>query len=186
MIVSDEQILSLMAHTKTINQGFKMLMDSYQSRLYNHIRNYVKDHEDTDDVLQNTFIKVYRNIESFEGRSNLYTWIVKIATNEAITHLEKNKQNSKKIETLNGNEYKLDIKDEVNLSGDYIKKVLYKAIDELPPQQKNVFNLRYFSEMSYSDMAEMLGLTEGALKANYHHAVKKIENYLSQLSINAI
>ncbi len=104
MIVSDEQILSLMAHTKTINQGFKMLMDLYQSKLYNHIRNYVKDHEDTDDVLQNTFIKVYRNIESFEGRSNLYTWIVKIATNEAITHMEKNKQNSKRIENLNGNE----------------------------------------------------------------------------------
>jgi RNA polymerase sigma-70 factor (ECF subfamily) len=186
MSVTDEQILNLMAQKKTLNQGLKMLMDSYQSKLYNHIMNYVRDHDDADDVLQNTFIKIYRNIDKFEGRSNLYTWIFRIATNEAITHLEVNKLKSKRVENINGMEYKFDIKADVNLSGDYIRSVLHKAIDELPPQQKNVFSLRYFNEMSYSDMAEVLGLTEGALKANYHHAVKKIENYLSQLSINAI
>ena len=186
MAVTDEQILNLMVQKNTLNQGFKMLMDSYQVRLYNHIMNYLGDHDDTDDVLQNTFIKIYRNIEKFEGRSNLYTWIFKIATNEAITHLDKNKRNRKHVENLNEYENSLEIKDEISLSGDYIKKALNKAIEKLPPQQKNVFNLRYFNEMSYSDMSEVMGLTEGALKANYHHAVKKIENYIRQLSINAI
>lgn len=186
MTVTDEQILYLMGNKTTLNQGFKMLMDSYQVRLYNHILNFIGNHDDTDDVLQDTFIKIYKNIDRFEGRSGLYTWIFKIATNEAITHLDKNKRNLKYVENLNGNENNLEIKDEISLSGNFIKKALSKAIEELPPQQKNVFNLRYFNEMSYSDMSEVMGLTEGALKANYHHAVKKIENFIRQLSINAI
>ena len=176
--ITDDQILSL-CHEKTkIEQGFKLLMLAYQERLYWHIRQMVYEHEDANDVIQNTFIKVYKSIHKFEGKSKLYTWLYRIATNEAITFL--NKKKKKSTTSLDNEEYNLDnqLKADEYFDGDEIQRKLYEALDQLPEKQKAVFNLRYFEEMSYAEMSEILGTSVGGLKASYHHAVKKIEIYL--------
>ncbi len=175
---TDDQILSL-CHEKTkIEQGFKLLMLKYQERLYWHVRRMVFEHEDANDVIQNTFIKVYKSIHKFEGKSKLYTWLYRIATNEAITFL--NKKKKKSTISLDNEEYNLDnqLKADDYFDGDEIQRKLYEALDRLPEKQKAVFNLRYFEEMSYAEMSEILGTSVGGLKASYHHAVKKIEIYL--------
>lgn len=176
--ITDDQILSL-CHEKTkIEQGFKLLMLAYQERLYWHIRRMVFEHEDANDVIQNTFIKVYKSIHKFEGKSKLYTWLYRIATNEAITFL--NKKKKKSTASLDNEEYNLgnQLKADEYFDGDEIQRKLYEALDQLPEKQKAVFNLRYFEEMSYAEMSEILGTSVGGLKASYHHAVKKIEIYL--------
>ena len=186
MKYTDEQILDSVKNKKTMNKAFKMLMDTYQSRLYHHIRTIVACHQDADDVLQNTFIKIFRNIDKFEGRSSLFTWLFKIATNEAITYIESGNKKHRLVEDLDNHHYIEDVSGKVNLSGDFIRSALEKAINELPNQQKTVFSLRYFEEKSYNDISNILGVSNGALKASYHHAVKKIENYIKQISINEI
>ena len=186
MKYTDDQILELMKDGKTVNIGFKILMDNYQSKLYHHIRTLVGKHEDADDVLQNTFIKAFRNIDKFEERSSLFTWLFKIATNESITHIGNHKKKQWILIILKAMKIIQDISGNSNLTGDFIRSTLDKAINELPQQQKTIFSLRYFEEMSYNDMSGILGVTNGALKASYHHAVKKIENYLRIISANEI
>ena len=186
MKYTDDQILELMKDGKTVNIGFKMLMDNYQSKLYHHIRTLVGKHEDADDVLQNTFIKAFRNIDKFEERSSLFTWLFKIATNESITYIENHKKKQWIVDSIESHENIQDVSGNSNLTGDFIRSILDKAINELPQQQKIIFSLRYFEEMSYNDMSGVLGVTNGALKASYHHAVKKIENYLRIISANEI
>lgn len=137
-------------------------------------------HDDADDVVQNTFIKVFRNIENFNRDSKLYTWIYRIATNESLTFLKKRK--SKQTEAIDSDEYSIEQKlsSDPYFDGNAAQLILQEAIGILPEKQKAVFNLRYFEEMSYKDMSDVLETSVGALKASYHHAVKKIENYISK------
>ncbi len=175
---TDDQILSLCQEKTKIEQGFKLLMLKYQERLYWHIRRMVSEHDDANDVIQNTFIKVYKSIHKFEGKSKLYTWLYRIATNEAITFLNKKKRKS--TASLDNEEHNLNnqLKADDYFDGDEIQRKLQEALNQLPEKQKAVFNLRYFEEMSYAEMSEVLETSVGSLKASYHHAVKKIEVYL--------
>lgn len=161
-----------------VEKGFKLLMLKYQERVYWQIRRLVLEHEDANDVIQNTFIKVFRGIQKFKGNSQLYTWIYRIATNEAITFL--NKKQKKTTESIDNDEYQLAnrLKADVYFDGDEAQIRLQQALVGLPEKQRMVFNMRYFEEMSYQDISETLGTSVGALKASYHHAVKKIELHI--------
>ena len=158
--------------------AFKTLVKRYKERLYWHIRKIVITHDDADDVLQNTFIKIFRNIDKFKGDSKLYTWMYRIATNESITFLNsKARRNQVSNESLNENALNSLVAD-VYFEGDEIQLKLQKAISQLPRIQQLVFNMRYFDNIKYKDMSEILETSEGALKASYHIAVKKIKTYL--------
>ncbi|MBU2938897.1 RNA polymerase sigma factor [Lacinutrix sp. C3R15] len=161
-------------------QAFKELITQYKERLYWHIRHIVKSHDDTDDVLQNTFIKVFKNIDNFKGDSKIYSWMYRIATNEAITHINKN---AKRLHITNEETQQLainNLQSDVYFEGDEIQLKLQKAIASLPEKQQLVFNMKYFQEIKYKDMAEILQTSEGALKASYHIATKKIQDYLTK------
>ena len=164
--------------SSTSQEAFRELISDYKERLYWHIRNMVKDHDDADDVLQNTFLKVYRNIHQFKGDSKLYSWIYRIATNEAITFLNKK---ARRLQITSEDLQNLiidNLESDVYFEGDEIKLKLQKAIATLPDKQQQVFNMKYFEELKYREMAEILETSEGALKASYHIASKKIEEYL--------
>lgn len=162
------------------------MVETYQQRIYYHIRRMVESHDDTDDVMQNTFIKVWKGLDNFRADSQLFTWIYRIATNETLTFL--NQRNKKTTISFDGT----DNGEEENsfapsayvqgedhpVDGDDIQARLARAIEMLPGKQKLVFNLRYYDEMPYEKMSEILGTSEGALKASYHHAAQKIEKYL--------
>lgn len=158
--------------------GFRLLMEKYQERLYWQVRRIVYDHEDANDVLQNCFVKVYRSIQRFQGKSKLYTWLYRIATNEAITFLNKKKQ--KQTASLEDGEQPIAerLQADSYFDGDEVQRQLQQAIAKLPEKQRLVFNLRYFDEMGYAEMSEVLGTSQGALKASFHHAVKKVETHL--------
>lgn len=166
----------------TYEKGFRSLMAKYQERLYWHIRKMVYEHDDANDVIQNTFIKVYRSIDKFEGKSKLYTWLYRIATNESITFI--NKKKKKSTSSIDDEEINLSnrLKADEYFDGDEIQLQLQIALSKLPEKQRLVFNMRYFDEMSYADMAEILETSVGALKASYHHASKKIESHLRSLA----
>jgi len=174
--ISDIQILELILTDKSFDEGFEKLVVKYQEKLYWHIRRMVHFHEDADDVIQNTFIKVFKNIKGFQKKSKLYTWIYRIATNEAITFLNKRKKSKNIVQDVDTLEQKL-IADEY-FDGDQAELKLIKAIELLPAKQKLVFRMRYYQEVPYKEMSEILDTSVGALKASYHHAVKKIENYI--------
>lgn len=157
-----------------------MLINTYKERLYWHIRRIVLDHDDADDVLQNTFIKVFRSIDGFKGDSKLYSWMYRIATNESLTFI---KQKSKKL-GLNSEAMQErmanNLQADVYFEGDDIQYKLQQAIAKLPEKQKLVFNMKYFEELKYEEISEILETSVGGLKASYHHAVKKIESYLKE------
>ena len=154
-------------------------MSLYKERLYWHIRKIVISHDDADDVLQNTFIKVYRNIERFKGESKLYSWMYRIATNEAISHINANaKRRNISSEEIQQQAVQ-NLKADSYFDGDEIQYRLQQAIATLPQKQQLVFNMKYFDDMKYKEMSEILETSEGALKASYHHAVKKIERHLT-------
>ncbi|MCK8479464.1 RNA polymerase sigma factor [Psychroserpens algicola] len=160
--------------------AFRELLSRYKEKLYWHIRHIVKSHDDADDVLQNTFIKVYKNIHNFKGDSKLYSWMYRIATNESITHINKN---AKRLNISDEQTHQLminNLKADVFFEGDDIQYQLQQAISVLPEKQQLVFNMRYFQDIKYKDMADILDTSEGALKASYHIAVKKIEAFLTQ------
>lgn len=167
--------MELLRSERTFERGFRLLMSQYRERLYWHIRRLVLAHEDADDVLQNTFIKIYRGILQFEGKSKLYTWMYRIATNEAITYLQgKARHASASLDdttALLTNRLQADDW----FDGDAVQVKLQKAIAQLPDKQRIVFNLRYYDEMPYEEMSAMLDTSVGALKASFHHAVKKVE-----------
>ena len=165
---------------KTQNIAFKKLVLDFQKPLYNHIRNMVLNHDDADDVLQNTFVKVFQNLKNFKGESKLFSWMYRIATNEAITFINnKAKRNgttgeamqSKIVDNLKADEY---------FDGDEVQIKLQKAIHLLPEKQQLVFKMKYYEEIKYENMSEILGTSVGALKASYHHAVKKIEEFMKR------
>lgn len=175
---SDEQLLDMFNNEASKSFAFNLIMKKYQKRVYSHIRRIVIDHDDTDDILQNTFIKVWSYLGGFKGDSQLFTWIYRIATNESITFL--NKKKKRFFIPIIDIENKLSQKLESDpyFTGDAIQLKLQKAILKLPEKQRIVFNMKYFEEMKYEDMSQVLETSVGALKASYHHAVKKIEEFL--------
>ena len=178
MVVEDSEILSKFLNEKTKNESFSLLIDKYQQRLYWHIRRMVLNHDDADDVLQNTFVKVFANLKNFKGDSKLFSWMYRIATNEAITFMQQRakKQGISNEEVQQKELNKLE--SDVFFDGDEIQLKLQKAIATLPEKQQLVFKMRYFEEIKYEEMSEILTTSVGALKASYHIAVKKIEEYL--------
>lgn len=164
----------------TKNIAFNELVTLYKERLYWHIRHIVKSHDDTDDVLQNTFIKVYKNINGFKGESKLYSWMYRIATNEAITFINKR---AKQMNVSNEEAQTIAIQNlqsDVYFEGNDIQLKLQRAIATLPEKQQLIFNMKYFQDLKYKDMSDILETSEGALKASYHIAVKKIEALLKR------
>ncbi|MCM8570773.1 RNA polymerase sigma factor [Gramella jeungdoensis] len=178
MQYSEDQFVERLKDSSSSQEAFRELIALYKERLYWHIRNIIKDHDDTDDVLQNTFLKVFRNIDQFKGDSKLYSWMYRIATNESITFLNKKARRLKITSEELQNQIIDNLESDVYFEGNEIQLKLQKAIATLPDKQQQVFNMKYFQELKYREMAEILNTSEGALKASYHHAVKKIEEYL--------
>lgn len=178
--MQDEKVfIAELLNPKTQNEAFQKLLREYQKPLYNHIRNIVLNHDDADDVLQNTFIKVFQNLKNFKAESKLFSWMYRIATNEAITFLnQKAKKNNTTSEELQSKIVD-NLKADSYFDGDEIQFKLQKAIANLPEKQQLVFKMKYFEEIKYEDMSEILGTSVGALKASYHHAVKKIEEFMN-------
>ncbi|GEP90456.1 RNA polymerase sigma-70 factor, ECF subfamily [Chitinophaga terrae (ex Kim and Jung 2007)] len=174
----DKTLLAIYRHSETKEKGFTLIIRKYQERLYWHIRRMVVDHDDANDVLQNVFIKVWKNLENFREDAQLYTWLYKIATNESLTFLEQQKRKTSvslsEVESGLSNKLKADPQFDPNK----LEWKLQRAILSLPDKQRLVFNLRYYDEMPYEEMSRILDTSEGALKASYHHAVKKIEEYI--------
>lgn len=177
-MTTEIELLKQLQSKENKDLAFNELVSIYKERLYWHIRHIVKSHPDADDVLQNTFIKVYRNIDKFKGDSKLYSWLYRIATNEAITLLNKN---AKRLQVSNEEVQQLAINNmqaDIYFEGDAIQLKLQQAIAMLPSKQQMVFNMKYFQELKYSEMSEILETSEGALKASYSIATKKIQAYL--------
>jgi RNA polymerase sigma-70 factor (ECF subfamily) len=174
----DKELLVQFKEERTRNAAFSLIIKKYQQRVYWHIRKMVIDHDDADDVTQNTFVKVWRNLDNFREDSQLYTWIYRIATNECLTFLKQKK--AREMVSFDDLEFKMaeSLESDPLFSGDMIQKRLQKAILTLPEKQRLVFNMKYFDALKYEEMSEILGTSVGALKASYHHAVNKIETYL--------
>ncbi len=180
-MVIEEETLVIDLQTKSRQaQAFEVLVNTYKERLYWQIRSIVLNHDDADDVLQNTFIKVYKNIDGFKGDSKLFSWIYRIATNEALNFI---KQRAK-IQGVSDTDYQdklvANLEADVYFEGDEIQLQLQKAIATLPEKQKLVFNMKYFQELKYEEISEILDTSVGGLKASYHLAVKKLEQYLKE------
>lgn len=175
----EKEFIKELLNPKTQNQAFEKLLKDYQKPLYNHIRNIVLNHDDADDVLQNTFVKVYQHLKNFKGESKLFSWMYRIATNEALTFLsQKAKKNGIASETLQ-NKTIDNLKADIYFDGNEIQIKLQKAILLLPEKQQLVFKMKYFEELKYEEISAILGTSVGALKASYHHAVKKIESFVT-------
>lgn len=176
---TDNEIITLMSHPLQKEKGLRVLMDTYQSRLYWYIRRLVVEHETAQDILQDTFIKAYQHFHQFKQDSKLYTWLYRIATNEALQHLNKMKK-MQKTDT-NAEIYLINqVVENANHSAEEIQIILQKAIQTLPEKQKLVFTMRYYDELPYDEMSEILNMSVGTLKTNYHYAKQKIEEYISQ------
>jgi len=176
----EKEFIEQLLDPKTQNIAFIRLLNEYQRPLYSQIRSIVLNHDDADDVLQNTFVKVYRHLKDFKGESRLFSWMYRIATNEALTFInQKAKKNgttslefqTKMVERLQTDTW---------FDGDEIQIKLQKAVAILPEKQQLVFKMKYFNELKYEEISEILGTSVGALKASYHHAVKKIEEYMTR------
>jgi|SRR5690554_426848 RNA polymerase sigma-70 factor (ECF subfamily) len=179
-MIDEEQLLEELRNSQTARKAFAKLVSEYSERLYWQIRKMVLSHDDANDILQDVFIKAWTNLDNFRGESKLSTWLYRIAINESITFINKKRfQNNISIDeddsflinTLESDTY---------FDGDEAQKLLQKAILTLPEKQRLVFQLKYFEEMKYDEMSDILGTSVGALKASYHHAVKKVEKYLDE------
>lgn len=176
--VEDSEILEKFSNEKTRNEAFNLLLNKYQQKIYWHVRRLVIDHDDADDLVQDVFIKVWKNLEKFRSDSQLYTWIYRIASNESITFLNKKKQrnnipldevSTELNETLVASSY---------FNGDKIQLKLQQAILTLPDKQRLIFNMKYYDDLKYEEISEITGTSVGALKASFHIATKKIEAFL--------
>ncbi len=177
---TDKEILEFFRTEERKEYAFNLIVRKYQERLYWHVRRILIDHDDTDDILQNTFIKAWNSLETFREASALYTWLYRIATNEALTFLKQKKR--KYLLPLVNVEKQLSnaIETDAYFDGDELQIKLQKAILTLPEKQRVVFNMKYFDEMKYEQIAVIMNTSVGALKASFHHAVKKIEKYLTE------
>ncbi|KAA6348238.1 ECF RNA polymerase sigma factor SigW [termite gut metagenome] len=178
---NEQEVLALLQKEDTQRKGFEMIVRKYSEQLYWQIRRMVLSHEDANDILQNTFIKAWLNINYFRGEAKLSTWLYRIAFNECLTFLNKQRTmntismeefNDTIVQKLEGDPY---------FSGDHVQVLLQKALLSLPEKQRMVFNLKYYQEMKYEEMSKIFGTSVGALKASYHHAVKKIEIFLEEV-----
>ncbi|CAM3895634.1 RNA polymerase sigma factor [Mucilaginibacter galii] len=176
--VSDTEILSKFQDEKTRNEAFNLLLKKYQQKIYWHVRRMVINHDDADDLVQDVFIKIWKNLPGFRSDAQLYTWMYRIATNECITFLNKKKQ--KNNIPLDDVSYELaeSLADSTYLSGDKVQLKLQQALLTLPDKQRLVFNMKYYDDMKYEEISDVLGTSVGALKASFHLAVKKIEAHL--------
>jgi RNA polymerase sigma-70 factor (ECF subfamily) len=174
----DRELLLQFKDETTRERAYTSIIKKYQEKLYWHIRRMVVEHEDANDVLQNMFIKVWKNLENFREDSQLYTWLYRIATNESLSFLEQQKKRSSASFSDQENYLSNKLVGDKDFDGKKLEWKLQQAIQGLPEKQKVVFNLRYFDEMPYEEMSRVLETSEGALKASYHHAVKKIEDYI--------
>ena len=176
--LSDSELLVEFRNPDTKEKAFTSIIKKYQEKLYWHLRRMVVDHEDANDVLQNVMIRVWNGLENFREDSQLYTWLYRVATNECLTFLEQQKKRS--AVSLSDVESGLEnkIKADQNFDGNKLEWKLQLGIQQLPEKQRIVFQLRYYDEMPYEEMSRVLETSEGALKASYHHAVKKIEEYI--------
>ncbi len=177
-MIAEETLLNELKQLETQAKAFEVLVNTYKERLYWHIRRIVLNHDDTDDVLQNTFIKVFKNIDGFKGDSKLYSWMYRIATNEALTFLKKKSKKLGISDSEMQNKMVSNLQADVYFDGDEIQLKLQKAIATLPEKQKLVFNMKYYQEMKYEEISEILNTSVGGLKASYHLAVKKVESFL--------
>ena len=177
--MTEESILvEQLQNTLTKERAFRVLITQYKERLYWHVRKIVISHDDADDVLQNTFIKIFKNIDKFNQESKLYSWMYRIATNESITFIKKRaKERNVDISEMHS-QLASTLESDVFFSGDEIQIILQKAIATLPTKQQLVFNMKYFDDLKYDEISEILETSVGALKASYFHAVKKIEKYI--------
>ena len=177
--MEDKELLLKLRTPDTRNYGFNMLVRAYQQKVYWLVRKMVIDHDDADDLTQEVFIKIHKAIDNFRGDSQLYTWIYRIATNECLTFLAKKKRRFfLPLEDVS-KELSSKIDSAPYLTGDDIQKKLQKALLTLPDKQRLVFNMKYYDDLPYEDISQITKTSVGALKASYHHAVKKIENYLT-------
>ena len=176
--LEDNELLLQFKNEATRERAYTAIIKKYQERLYWHIRRMVVGHDDANDVLQNMFIKVWKNLDNFREDSQLYTWMYRIATNESLTFLEKAKK--RQSISIDNEESPLmnKLESDTEYDGNKVEWKLQQAIQRLPEKQKAVFNLRYFEEMPYEEMSRVMETSEGALKASYHHAVKKIEDFI--------
>lgn len=179
--LKDKEILEKFKNKDSRNYAFNLLVRKYQEKVYWHVRKIVIDHEDANDLTQDIFVKIWKNLEKFQGNSQLYTWMYKIATNECLSFLNRKRKrffiplvdvNKELSEKLENSEH---------ISGDEIQIKLQKALLKLPDKQRLVFNMKYFDDMKYEEISEVLGTSVGALKASYHLAVKKIEGHLQRV-----
>jgi RNA polymerase sigma factor (sigma-70 family) len=182
-LTDEDHFIKELLDIKTQNKAFQKLLVHYQKPLYGHIRNIVIDHDDANDVLQNTFIKVFQNLTNFKGESKLFTWMYRIATNEAISFINKRaKENKQTSETFIQKQVE-KLTSDVYFEGDAIQLKLQNAIAILPQKQQLIFKMKYFEELKYHEIAEITGTTVGALKASYFHAVKKIEEFITNTNL---
>jgi len=176
--LDDKELLLQFREPAFKESSFTRIIKKYQEKLYWHVRRMVVDHEDANDVLQNMFIKVWNGLENFREDSQLYTWLYRIATNECLTFLEqKKKRSSVSLSDVEGG-LSNRLKADKDFDANKLEWKLQVAIQQLPEKQRIVFNLRYYDEMPYEKMSKVLETSEGALKASYHHAVKKIEDFI--------
>ncbi len=176
--MEDKEIITQFNQSATKNNAYTVLVKKYQEKLYWHIRRIVLSHDDANDVLQNTFIKIWNGLASFKENSQLYTWLYRIATNESLSFIDQQKRKSAvpldEVAEVLSNQIKAD----TNFDANKLEWKLQLAIQQLPEKQRLVFGLRYFDEMTYDEMSKILDTSAGALKASYHHAAKKIEEFI--------
>ncbi len=178
MEISDKRILLLLENPATKEKGFELLVQKYTARIYSLVRKMVIIHDDTEDLVQDIFLKIWINIQSFRGDSELFTWIYRIAYNETINFL--NKKNKRFFIPVD--DYQMlqlqTVENDAFFSGDTIEKRLQKALTQLPPKQKAIFEMRYFENMKHQDIAEILNISLGNVKSQYHNAVEKIKKFV--------
>ncbi|MDA9627680.1 RNA polymerase sigma factor [Flavobacteriaceae bacterium] len=179
-MIDEIALVEELQNIQTKEKAFRILIKKYKERLYWHIRRIVISHDDADDVLQNTFIKVFKGIDNFKQDSKLYSWMYRIATNESITFINKRARERNIDITEMKQKLVSNLQSDKWFSGNDIELILQEAVATLPEKQQLVFNMKYFDHMKYQEISEILGTTVGGLKASYFHAVKKIENYIKK------
>lgn len=180
MAIDEKQLVAELQDPKTASKAFDLLVREYGEKVYWQIRKMVQSHDDANDLLQNCFIKVWSNLHNFRGEAKLSTWLYKIAVNESINYLNKERQRRGLTEEEDAVFLLQNLESDEFIDGDELQRELQKAIMALPEKQRLVFNMRYYDELKYEQMSEILGTSVGALKASYHHAVKKITAAFSE------
>lgn len=181
---NEKELIQRLSDPATREQAFGTLVEKFQEPLYWQIRHMVLDHDDADDILQNVFIKAWQGLDGFRGDSHLSTWLYRIASNESMNFLQRQKQIKISLSTSDDctdDGVRLQLESDPYFDGDETEMQLQQAIQSLPPKQRQVFTMKYFQELKYEEMSEILGTSIGALKASYHHAVNKITAFFEQL-----